>query len=72
MIHRKNDKGSHYMLYFPVPPRLKPVNNPAESRSTPDLEFTVYPGEDLAEPRLSPVMPKWSPGQSVPAQPWST
>ncbi|KAH3804694.1 hypothetical protein DPMN_132982 [Dreissena polymorpha] len=22
--------------YVPVPPRLKPVNNPAESRSTPD------------------------------------
>ncbi|KAH3812628.1 hypothetical protein DPMN_141064 [Dreissena polymorpha] len=33
IIHRTYLTRSHY---FPVPPRLKPVNSPAESRSTPD------------------------------------
>ncbi|KAH3814516.1 hypothetical protein DPMN_143018 [Dreissena polymorpha] len=33
MIHRNYLTRSHY---FPVPPRLKPVNSPAESRSIPE------------------------------------
>ncbi|KAH3811885.1 hypothetical protein DPMN_140302 [Dreissena polymorpha] len=45
--------------YFPVPPRLKPVNSPAQSRSIPDwLRFIPV------KPRLSPGMPRLSPGES--------
>ncbi|KAH3796266.1 hypothetical protein DPMN_149834 [Dreissena polymorpha] len=47
--------------YFPVPPRLKPVNNPAESRSTPD------------KLRFIPVKPLQRPGcRRVPAEPQYT
>ncbi|KAH3818744.1 hypothetical protein DPMN_120469 [Dreissena polymorpha] len=56
MIRRNFLTRSHY---FPVPPRLKPVNSPAESRSTPDwLRFIPV------KLRFSPVMPRLSPGES--------
>ncbi|KAH3692323.1 hypothetical protein DPMN_194773 [Dreissena polymorpha] len=46
MIRRNILTRSHY---FPVPPRLKPVNSPAEYRSTTDwLRFIP------AKPRQSP------------------
>ncbi|KAH3818229.1 hypothetical protein DPMN_119828 [Dreissena polymorpha] len=45
--------------YIQSPPRLKPVNSPAETQSTLDwLQFIP------AEPRLSRVMPRLSPGES--------
>ncbi|KAH3834563.1 hypothetical protein DPMN_107893 [Dreissena polymorpha] len=46
--------------YFPVPPRLKPVN----SRVLVNLGI-VYPGEAQTEPRLSSVMPRMIPGESL-------
>ncbi|KAH3881554.1 hypothetical protein DPMN_005480 [Dreissena polymorpha] len=49
MIRRNCLTWSHY---FPVPPRLKPVNSPAESGSTPDWLLLI------------PVKPRQSPGES--------
>ncbi|KAH3860928.1 hypothetical protein DPMN_023852 [Dreissena polymorpha] len=56
--------------YFPVPPRLKPVNSPAESRSTPDwLRCTPVKSQQ------SPGCRRYCPGRapvkagSVPAEP---
>ncbi|KAH3710458.1 hypothetical protein DPMN_069940 [Dreissena polymorpha] len=43
--------------YFPVPPRLKPVNSPAESRSTPDWFIPVKAGSVPAEPRYTVTTP---------------
>ncbi|KAH3823367.1 hypothetical protein DPMN_125166 [Dreissena polymorpha] len=53
MIRRNSLTQSHYFL---VPPRLKPVNSPADPGQ--HGLATVYPGEAPAEPRLSPVVPR--------------
>ncbi|KAH3844145.1 hypothetical protein DPMN_086398 [Dreissena polymorpha] len=45
--------------YFPVPPRLNPVNSPAQSRSTPDwLRFIQV------KPRQSPGCRRVCPGRA--------
>ncbi|KAH3823336.1 hypothetical protein DPMN_125134 [Dreissena polymorpha] len=59
MIRRKFLTQPHYCL---VPPRLKPVNSPADPGQ--HGLATVYPGEAPAEPRLSPVVPRLKPAAS--------
>ncbi|KAH3799009.1 hypothetical protein DPMN_152613 [Dreissena polymorpha] len=53
MIRRYYLTRSHYV---PVLPRLKPVNSPTESRSSPDwLRAPVVAGYAPVEPRLKPA-----------------